>query len=702
MVVKHLINMSCLSIVTTFTTLLVAFTSANVGSHSTVKDPPQDQVDINLSPTVNNLLTGFDCKNPTNVESLELESVEKCEDRVQKSITKEGYIQILQQSDEYTLSASICKLRRTKKVSVCGAADHDTSLYDKSFTYRKTRVDVDECKMIHKDRRIRKRIKKSDGWDHSETPIALNTNTYIGMYIKGKQYASTQWDGNQLKCLGEITRIDNIDVSNGIAYEEDEWLIQETTLLTDGENMKDVNNNRILNCKPESEECYFNEESYFWSNKRPKCKFYELKKVRGTFTFIDGTRYFTANDSLIHLKVDKEPITSCGQKIFGTDFDKIYILNLDYQEPIKNNIKAESLSLMRDYATRDAWVFNRMTQMLHDNILTLTRKHCHDTALSHTNWLRIVTSYKLDAMTPFSLSPESDKFLMPVGENLIVYKCTKKLLKPKNLNNGKCYKHLPVTTLNREFIPQSNTNTTMFLTPHSRIISNVGVEIPCSDVFITKFKTYTGNWVSYTKNGVEETLPPKKFAWSKDVDINMDTGKDISFGIDKGLYNFDTIEEFDEMQIFTGETQSILSTIVRNIAKVDENGKKHRVTDGRIEVERVFPSFPWTKLKDSVINGFAFFGQICSIIIGLWTIFTLVRNIVNGCVNCFLIRQIGETIQATILYLINPSAFFIKNLPKKNPGNQTEESEPLAKQMNPSKVLTELRLLNENLPSYKA
>ena len=108
------------------------------------------------------------------------------------------------------------------------------------------------------------------------------------------------------------------------------------------------------------------------------------------------------------------------------------------------------------------------------------------------------------------------------------------------------------------------------------------------------------------------------------------------------------------------------------------------------------------KTKDSVINGFAFFGQICSIVIGLWTIFTLVRNVVNGCVNCFLIRQIGETIQSTILYLINPSAFFIRNLPKKTPENQREESEPLANEMHSSKVLTELRLLNENLPTYKA
>ena len=42
------------------------------------------------------------------------------------------------------------------------------------------------------------------------------------MYTKGKQYPSSQWDGNQLKCEGEVTRIDNIDISHGIEYEEDE------------------------------------------------------------------------------------------------------------------------------------------------------------------------------------------------------------------------------------------------------------------------------------------------------------------------------------------------------------------------------------------------------------------------------------------------------------------------------------------------
>ena len=80
LIVKTHINMSYLSIVTNFLTLLIALTSANKCLHSTIQDSPHNQIDINLSPTVNNIFTCFDCKTPTNVESLELESVEKYED----------------------------------------------------------------------------------------------------------------------------------------------------------------------------------------------------------------------------------------------------------------------------------------------------------------------------------------------------------------------------------------------------------------------------------------------------------------------------------------------------------------------------------------------------------------------------------------------------------------------------------------------
>ena len=60
----------------------------------------EDWID-NISPTISNLLVGFDCQNPTEVDSFELESVKQCEERIQNSTTKEAYVQILQKSEEY-------------------------------------------------------------------------------------------------------------------------------------------------------------------------------------------------------------------------------------------------------------------------------------------------------------------------------------------------------------------------------------------------------------------------------------------------------------------------------------------------------------------------------------------------------------------------------------------------------------------------
>ena len=85
-------------------------------------------------------------------------------------------------------------------------------------------------------------------------------------------------NGMELKCDGEVTRIDNIDISLGIECEEDELLIQETTIVTNGNKMKDINNNRLLNCKPEDTGCFFKEDTYYWNHDEPKCKYYELKK----------------------------------------------------------------------------------------------------------------------------------------------------------------------------------------------------------------------------------------------------------------------------------------------------------------------------------------------------------------------------------------------------------------------------------------
>merc|ERR1712240_682596 len=227
---------------------------------------------------------------------------------------------------------------------------------------------------------------------------------------------------------------------------------------------------------------------------------------------------------------------------------------------------------------------------------------------------------KLNTLTPFSFSKDSEKFVMPIGENFAVYKCARKLVKPINLNNNKYYKNLPISTLNREFIPQSNdkNSSQLFLTHHSRVITNVGIELPCSNLFSSKYKTYTNNWVAYTQDGIQETIPPKKFSWADKSKMTFEYKKNQSFAIDKGIYDFNTINKFDDIQAFTGERESILSTITNNVRK--DGSQKGGIVDGKINVEKAFPAFPWSAIKNQIVGTLEKFGTFCSIAIRVYTI----------------------------------------------------------------------------------
>merc|ERR1712240_59879 len=107
-------------------------------------------------------------------------------------------------------------------------------------------------------------------------------------------------------------------------------------------------------------------------------------------------------------------------------------------------------------------------------------------------------------------------------------------------------------------------------------------------------------------------------------------------------YDFDTINKFDEIQVFTGERESILSTITQSLRK--DGSKERKIVDGQINIENAFPAFPWNKIKSQIITSFEKFGMICSIVIGIRTIINFIKNVMFNCLNCFLIRKISEGI----------------------------------------------------------
>ena len=149
--------------------------------------------------------------------------------------------------------------------------------------------------------------------------------------------------------------------------------------------------------------------------------------------------------------------------------------------------------------------------------------------------------------------------------------------------------------------------------------------------------------------------------------------------------------------MFTGETESNLPTIVRSIKKEDEREKIHIVIDGKIYNERGFATWPRNKLKDSLISGFSFFNQICSIGVGLFAIFSVIKNIIDSCISFILIRKIGDSITQTISYFMNPNAYFIYRLPKTKKEEQKEENALLSRNTSESTYIQDLKRLNDSL-----
>merc|ERR1711873_153086 len=174
----------------------------------------------------------------------------------------------------------------------------------------------------------------------------------------------------------------------------------------------------------------------------------------------------------------------------------------------------------------------------------------------------------------------------------------------------------------------------------------------------------TSNWIAYTQDGIQETIPPKKFSWTDKSKMNFEYKTNQSFAIDKGIYDFDTINKFDEIQTFTGERESILSTITQNVRK--DGSKKGRIVDGQSNVENAFPTFPWSAFKNQIVGTLEKFGTLCSIAIGVSTVNNFLKKFCFCFCNCFLIRGISESLVNSLLLLINPSTYLlkVKKIPK--------------------------------------
>ena len=160
-----------------------------------------------------------------------------------------------------------------------------------------------------------------------------------------------------------------------------------------------------------------------------------------------------------------------------------------------------------------------------------------------------------------------------------------------------CFLNLPVQELNSDFLPVSHVNHTKYLTPRDRLLTPHPIVVPCSEYFAPKFKSTTGQYIAYTKNGVEKVLAPSTVIdWGPHNELvyEMNTIEPISFDVGEGLYDFNKTTEYEILSIFSGAEDQIISSLTRTAT---ESVGYDVISQGVLQPENFFPNYPWDSIK---------------------------------------------------------------------------------------------------------
>ena len=82
----------------------------------------------NMKDILDHLLVGYDCSQPSEITSHEIESAEICQKKEANVQSQEMEVHILQKSNRIAIRAVSCSMRRTRISSYCGNAHHTTNI----------------------------------------------------------------------------------------------------------------------------------------------------------------------------------------------------------------------------------------------------------------------------------------------------------------------------------------------------------------------------------------------------------------------------------------------------------------------------------------------------------------------------------------------------------------------------------------------
>ena len=285
--------------------------------------------EIKYENILSNLLIGYSCDAPEDIISHKMDSLDDCEDHLIKKKTRPAKFQVLQEARTYANTGIVCTLKRTRRMGECGAYHHLSGIFEEEYTLKNIQIDPEICKAMYEQKVYKPPYPKIKGF-----PISLNKQNRVQYYVKGAQYPyHSSLEGPSVMCDGNAYRFTDseVTVKYMIIHHEDIISVSDATLAIDEENKMLHKESQLVlkHCTPTQKNCFTEDGTYIWINKPPRCSLRTTKTVRGEVITLENDKsYFIGNYTLIHLEL-KGFETKCRRKIYYTNFQNIFPLDVE-------------------------------------------------------------------------------------------------------------------------------------------------------------------------------------------------------------------------------------------------------------------------------------------------------------------------------------------------------------------------------------
>lgn len=571
---------------------------------------------LTLSYTAHALI-GFDCGGPhLNVTSVSLLGAGDCNLDYRTPNSTSVYIQLLQLSEYNYAEVTQCKVEISRTIYYCGMHSHISIVNNGQMEYL-MEIGYTRCLRMFNDGSLSLGDGKIiDGLKPNRTTsrsVTLAGTVRNDGSCKGTQYSDPYgtWDDVVVQA---IVRISLRSSYVPVKLSAGKILLKSGTVCTLSDSF-----------------CLDLDDGYSYWKPMPtsSCNFHQYdvlyeglaNKIQDDKSSSSPTIYTLVTDDVTFAltKTKEQPL--CGYTLLRTEHPKLFILETARGESFakRGSVPVDNLDIFAYVNSKFVYVEKHVRQQMTSLYHNVIQQKCELEKEVIKNTLSFATSQPEEFA--YRLMKGPGYMAVTAGEAIHIIKCIPVDVIVRKTNE--CYTELPVTVR----------NTSLFITPKSRILTKFGTERECSYELPTLY-LIEDTWVQLTPEPHIRQSPPQILQPMTSLSWKYLTPGPLAVS---GIYSEKDLEKLRDHIMFPAEKPALLNSMARGMSG-------HVIREGTVSMYNLLDEASLNKIAESaaskVWNGFITFGSATAGIFGVLTIIRLVKLAVDTAIHGYALHSV--------------------------------------------------------------